>query len=258
MLAAMGNKARFLLDSGAFTAWRLGKQITLDDYCRFLEGLPTRPWRYFALDEIGNPDGTRRNYELMLRRGFKPLPVYTRGAPIEDLEALYETTDVVGIGGLVTKHQHPAGYLKFLWPKLKGRPVHLLGYTPPEWLKIFRPYSCDSSSWLSGRQYGATNLYLGNGRFKGLSRKDFAPLPSEAICQRIRHYGFDPADFASDSAWYGKKSLFFQLSVTSWVAFALDVEKHLGTKLFLAGTSLGDLRALMEAYTVLCSTTEKT
>lgn len=49
---------RFLLDSGAFTAHNAGKVITLDDYCRFIEAMPVKPWRYFQLDVVGDPDKT--------------------------------------------------------------------------------------------------------------------------------------------------------------------------------------------------------
>lgn len=49
---------RFLLDSGAFTAHNAGKVITLDDYCRFIEAMPIKPWRYFQLDVVGDPEKT--------------------------------------------------------------------------------------------------------------------------------------------------------------------------------------------------------
>ena len=36
------KKFRFLLDSGAFTAWKAGNEINIDDYCSFLENLKIR------------------------------------------------------------------------------------------------------------------------------------------------------------------------------------------------------------------------
>jgi len=52
----LNNKdINFLLDSGAFSAWKLKKEIKLDDYCKFVESLPFAPWKYFTLDVIGNP-----------------------------------------------------------------------------------------------------------------------------------------------------------------------------------------------------------
>lgn len=58
LMQAHPDTFRLLIDSGAFTAWKAGKSIALDDYCRFLEALPAAPWRYFTLDVIGNPDAT--------------------------------------------------------------------------------------------------------------------------------------------------------------------------------------------------------
>lgn len=70
---------RFLLDSGAFSCDTLGIKITVDDYCRFLDNLPVKPWRYFMLDVVGDPEKTIKNYEIMLSRGYTPIPVFTRG-----------------------------------------------------------------------------------------------------------------------------------------------------------------------------------
>ena len=64
---------RLLVDCGAFTAYKSGKEIRLDDYCRFLESLPFKPFGYFSLDVIGDPDKTTRNYQIMLERVFKPI-----------------------------------------------------------------------------------------------------------------------------------------------------------------------------------------
>jgi hypothetical protein len=52
------NELRILIDSGAFTAWKSGKTISVDDYCKFIESLPVKPWRYFTLDVVGDPKGT--------------------------------------------------------------------------------------------------------------------------------------------------------------------------------------------------------
>lgn len=85
---------RFLLDSGAFTAHNAGKVITLDDYCRFIETMPIKPWRYFQLDVVGDPEKTARNYEKMLERGFTPVPVFTHNESLSRLDQLYETSDL--------------------------------------------------------------------------------------------------------------------------------------------------------------------
>lgn len=92
---------RLLLDSGAFTAWKSGNPIKLDDYCRFLETLPFKPWRYITLDVVGNAEETARNYEIMLERGFNPVPVFTPSESLSAIDDLYKTSDYIAAGGLV-------------------------------------------------------------------------------------------------------------------------------------------------------------
>ncbi len=88
---------RWLLDSGAFTAHNSGKDITLDEYCRFLDRLPVKPWRYFMLDVIGNPDATWNNYQKMLSRGYKPVPIFTYGSDLQLVDEYYKTSDYINM-----------------------------------------------------------------------------------------------------------------------------------------------------------------
>ncbi len=69
MLNRNKDNLRFLLDSGAFTAWKAGKPIALDDYCKFLDTLPFKPWRYFTLDVIGDPKNTLKNRQWIVLAG---------------------------------------------------------------------------------------------------------------------------------------------------------------------------------------------
>lgn len=225
---------RFLIDCGAFTAWKLGKPVDLDDYCRFLEALPFTPWRYFALDVIGDPHATRQNYDTMLKRGFKPVPIYTRGEDPRALDDYFDTSDVVGLGGLAGSSQTPAPYLKWLWPQLNGRQVHVLGFSHMEWLKILRPYSCDSSNWLYGTRYANVGVYVGRGRIRWINNAKFQTRPPPDVLDAIAKLGFDPYALQRQTAWNGGNSLVHWISAASWVAAQRDIAKNLGTMYFLA------------------------
>lgn len=165
---------KLLIDSGAFTAWKAGKSILLDDYCRFLETLPFIPWKYFTLDIVGDPGGSLANYQTMLRRGFNPIPVFTRGEDPSVLEEYYASSDVVGVGGLV-QNQGAGGFVKGIMKHIGRRNVHWLGFTPIEFIRAYRPFSCDSTSWSSGLRFGVIPIYLGHGKFTSIQRKDFTP-----------------------------------------------------------------------------------
>ena len=203
---------RLVVDSGAFTAWKAGKSIELDDYCKFLEALPVRPWRYFTLDVIGDPHGTMKNYEIMLARGFKPVPIFTRGEDPGVLDDLYKTSDLLGIGGLVGT-QGNTGFVNGIMKKIAGRRVHLLGFTRIEFLRAHRPYMCDASSWESGARFASLPLYTGGGRFTVVNKADFAGRPDHKIATAIRRYGVDPADLRHNEMWAGGYSANGSVSV---------------------------------------------
>lgn len=250
LLSKCGPWLRFTLDSGAFTAWKAGKPIQLDDYCRFLEGLPIKPWRYFTLDVIGDPEGTMRNYETMLARGFKPVPIFTRGEDPSVLEEFYKTSDVVGIGGLVGTPGN-RGFVKGIMRHVRDRMVHWLGFTDLDFIKVYRPFMCDSSTWESGARYGALKLYMGNANFLTIKKPQFQSRPPQAVLDRIRQLGVDPYRLAKLDEWHGGSSASRTLCARSCVALSVDVERQTGTKMFLALAIAQALGLLVQGFTDL-------
>lgn len=247
LLAEHQGSIRFLLDSGAFTAWKSGKPITLDDYCRFLEALPITPWRYFTLDVVGDPHATRENYETMLKRGFKPVPIFTRGGALEMLDAYYEASDLVGLGGVVRKGNDTFAWLKAVIRHAGKRAVHILGFTVIDWLKYFRPFSCDSSSYSCAASFGKISIYMGAGRITYKGRQEFNALPPAQVRHAIEALGFDWREMAREASWR-KLNLTYRLSVASWIKAGLEVEQHLGTKLFLAASAAKHIERIIEEF----------
>ena len=243
-LKACGPALRFLLDCGAYTAWSSGNPVNLDEYCRFLENPPVPLWRYFALDVIGDGDATLRNYETMLKRGFNPLPIFTPGDPLAVMDRYYETSDVVGVGGLNALGSGH-NYVRTVYGHAAGRKLHLLGYATVGHIKALRPYMCDASTWEAGARFAQLNLYMGNGRMAVLDKSDFVTRPPAAVVERIRGYGYDPAALAKAAGWAGGYSVARRLCGVNMTALSIDVERNLGTKLFLAcntGVALNILR----------------
>lgn len=239
---------RVLIDSGAYTAWKTGRQIQLDDYCRFLESLRIPAWRYFSLDVIGDPGATMRNYETMLKRGFNPIPILTRGEDFSTLEDFYKTSDMVGLGGVAGADSASYVWVRQVMERVAGRKAHILGFTSLNWVKYLRPYSCDSSSWLSAARYGTAYIYAGNGTMKMVPKKKFATKPDAQLMSRIRHYGINATELQKNDSWKGNWSLSNRLSAMSWVDASLDVQKHLNTHLFLAFSTSPACSMLLTAY----------
>lgn len=243
------DEVNFLLDSGAFTAWKANKPIELDDYCRFLETLPITPWRYFTLDKIGDPAGSMRNYETMLKRGFKPVPIFTRGEDPSVLNDYYKTSDVVGIGGLVGTEGNK-GFVNGIMKHVGKRKVHWLGFTGIDYIKFYKPYMCDSSSWSSGIRYGNLALYTGNGKFKLVNKKTFLSNPSDEIKQLVKKHGIGALELGQASHWIngGGDRALRNASFRAWAMFQNDITKHIGTHFFLACASESDIRTFYSAF----------
>jgi hypothetical protein len=257
-IAALGDDVRFLLDSGAFSAFTSGTTIRVGDYGAFIERLPFKPWRYFNLDIIGDAAGSDRHYQMMRDRGLHPVPIFTRGAGLDELERMYETSDMVGIGGLITNKRTAYGYAKAMIGHVGKRQAHLLGLTHPQWIQYLRPYSCDSTSFGRATRYGQMDVYVGDGRFQryysgdrksetGTNNSVNAGPPNEAVIRAISGMGFDPYALRRRENWTRGWGLARWVSAASWVRYALDLERVSGTKLFFAGNA-DDIAMLVHCF----------
>jgi hypothetical protein len=225
---------RMLIDSGAFTNWKAGEDTCVQDYIAFIKGLPIEPDRYFTLDRIGDPEGSWDNYRAMLDAGLNPVPIFTRGSDIADLDRMYETSDLVGIGGLVGTGKS-RGYLRWVLDQNNGRPMHWLGVATPNLIASYQPASCDSSGWESGGRYGNAQVYIGGGVFEGYTRQDSKVRPpGRRMWQRIRQMGFDPRALQKEQNWRGTWSVARRLGCASWVRYMLDAEQRFGARCHLA------------------------
>lgn len=248
-LVENASRVDLLLDSGAFTAWNAGKPVHLDAYCEFIETLPIKPWRYFALDVIGDADATMRNYKTMLERGFTPIPVFTPSQKFEDIEEYYKTTDMIGCGGLTTKFgAESIRYLRKVMAATKGRKIHLLGYTKPDYIKYFRPTTCDSSSWSRAQRYGLCDLYVGQGKYLSFTRRGALNKPKPQIIEAIKRLGFTLQDFAKEENWRKSRNIAREASARSWTKYILDASKAINTEIFLALGGADDLMLALEHW----------
>jgi len=241
---------KFLLDSGAFTAFNAGKTITLDEYCTFLEKLPFTPWKYFTLDVIGDPVATQKNYDIMIKRGFTPAPIFTYGEDLSIIDEMYKTSDFIGIGGLVGVPSNKMILaVDSALKKVRGRKAHLLGFTRVEYLKYFKPYSCDSSSWEGGARFGFTEIYNLKGRMIKIKRKDILKKPSFEQIAAFKRYNIDYRKLGKKEEWSGGLSTIRKTSANGWVELAGHAERKIKTKIFLAFATNTALDLLYDAYT---------
>ena len=150
------DKEKVFLDSGAFSAFSLGKEIDIGEYCDYIHRNQDIIEVASVLDAIGDAEGTWRNQEEMERRGCNPLPCFHYGEPVEVLDHYVNNYDHITIGGMVPiSTPQLRVWLDRLWErhltnadgtaKVK---VHGFGLTALGLMMEYPWYSVDSSSWV--------------------------------------------------------------------------------------------------------------
>lgn len=261
---------RIIVDSGAFTAWNTDRTIDLDSYCRFLDSISClRPFHAVQLDVVGDPDASWKNYLKMRERGYDVMPVFTRGEFLDRLDLMYQHTDYVMFGGLVGGRKNK-NYVKWFLEKNAGRKGHWLGFVNMDFIKCFRPESVDSSSWMSAARYGNVSFYDGGGNLTLMKRSSFVTRPPAKIFQIFESYGLDPhllQALAFNRSWIigkasdvqslsfdvrsGSRGSAHMVNTLAHVARALDTERSVGTKIYLATASSLYLKSLFVCYDAL-------
>jgi len=168
------------LDSGAFSAMTLGKDIDIDEYCNFIISAGIK--KYAVLDVIGDAQGTYENF-LFMRSEYdlSPIPVFHMGGTAGELERLLEYK-YVALGGLV-KSPNIDNHLKKCWEIIlkKSAPpkIHGFGLTNIEMMKKYPWYSVDSSSYTGCRRFGRQLVLENNFTFKTLREEEFITFLEE-------------------------------------------------------------------------------
>lgn len=184
--AAVSVAVRVMLDSGAYSCWKRGEELDLDQYIDYLLEHHEHLWAYVALDEIpGTPNVRPSRDEIiraaeisyentcrMVEAGLSPMPVFHQGEPFKYLDRLLDDGfDFVGISPANDRNTSekrrwldevfahlcgPHGY-----PEIK---THGLGFTTPNIALRYPWYSFDSITWLSAGGFGSIYIpYFVNG-----------------------------------------------------------------------------------------------
>ena len=238
---------RLFVDSGAFTAWKKGQVYSVEEYMGFLDSIKDIAWRYFALDVIGEPEGTKKNLDIMLAKNYKPVPVFTRGESLSELKHLLDVSDVIALGGLVGTKGN-TGFVKGILKHVDPRRTHWLGFTRVPFVKFYKPYSCDSSSWETGGRYGVFELYLGNGQFTRVNKKVVQKGLPLKVRDVIRSYGYTVNEFYKKENWVGGYSSSRCLGGASIVRYSLEIGEKYDVKHFMAATTPMAVDILLKAY----------
>jgi hypothetical protein len=208
------NAARIFLDSGAFSAYTLGVELSVAEYCEYIQRnmdiIRVEDGSVMAsvLDGIGDPLQTYRNQLEMEQRGVRPLPCFHAGEDERYLEWYIQNYEYITLGGMVgTSTKQLMVWLDRVWGKYltdgAGRAkikVHGFGITSTPIMERYPWYSCDSSSWIQSTSFGVIvtpqfgPLSISD---KSPSRHDagqhistLTPIEQEVVFQHLESIGF--------------------------------------------------------------------
>ena len=208
------NNAQIFLDSGAFSAFTLGVDISVEDYCEYIKRntdiirVEDNVVMASVLDGIGDPLQTWRNQLEMELRGAKPLPCFHAGEDERYLEWYVKNYEYITLGGMVgSSTKQLCIWLDRMWDRYltdgSGRArikVHGFGITAVPIMERYPWYSCDSSSWIQSAAFGSIitpNYGPLSVSEKSPSRHDagqhvttLTPIEQDHILQYLEEQGF--------------------------------------------------------------------
>lgn len=142
------------MDSGAFSAKKSGKVIDIEEYmqtCRDRMANDPQLTEVFALDVIGDHEGSAQNHAHMTKAGIKSMPVYHIGEPWEALEEMARTSDKIAVGGMtVLRGKKKLKFAEQCFARVWPKKVHGLGAGTEEMILSLPWHSVDASSWELG------------------------------------------------------------------------------------------------------------
>jgi len=242
------SEYELIVDSGAFSVFKSGKVIKLEEYHKFLDKVSDLAiLTSIQLDVMGDEEKSWQNFLESIKLGYDVAPVFTRGTNIHEIEKMYNYSNIVFIGA--TRGVGGPNYVKYVLENNKNRNCHILGSFDIKMIKHYRPYSCDVSSWMAASRYGQINVYKGGGELKYLHRREFIRRPKREHLKMFYKLGFTEKEIlllGKQEAWVssGKHSgevneknvrgVAQFISTVAWVYLQHDVFKNLGTKCFMA------------------------
>jgi len=178
------NNLEIFLDSGAFSAWSKGIEIDIDEYIKFIKDNKDYISHYAVLDDITDPETTKKNQLYMEGKGLHPVPCFHYGEPTEYLEYYLDKHDYIALGGMVPiPKDRLVNWLDYLWRDYltdkEGRAakkIHGFGLTTLSLMLRYPWYSIDSTSWVLAGRFGSVYIpIIKNGKY------DYTKIPHKIV-----------------------------------------------------------------------------
>lgn len=183
-VASKINMKKWCLDSGAFSAWNIGKPVTLESYCHFIkEVCPTLPYgppcEIYALDVIGDYKASLLNAKKMWSMGIPAIPTFHQFEPWDILKGIARDYPKIAIGGIAqAKGDVREKWIRACFEKIWPCRVHGFGVTSDSLMRLVPFESVDSTSWHSSLRYASyTSMKRLKLSGKGIKANQMTILP---------------------------------------------------------------------------------
>lgn len=235
-LRAQGKRAKHMIDSGAFTAWSLGKPVDLAAYCDVCNWLldtfsDCMDFTFIALDQIPGQKGrettdedratacvvSAQNYDFMKERVRGVIkPVFHTGDP-DWLLAHYTAEEYIGFGmSQAIAEKERVRWVQQAYRKAPGKRLHGLAATGFSMLRAAPWHSVDSAAWLYAAAMGGISWVRPDGKLISVSVSDQSPnlkdldahvatMPAawrDAVAADVAVRGFTLEQLATE--WYSR------------------------------------------------------
>lgn len=240
-----------MVDSGAFSLFNNKKAnlswLNLDNYCKFLDMYGDSTEKYVNLDVINNDNASKDNYEIMIKRGYNPMFVFT--SYDEDYEYLKQAVSnnkhLCVAGGTLGKNAWMLKRYQEVFKKT-GALIHGLGFVKFPEIYQLPLHSVDSSTWIQGAQAFGHLFYFDEG-LKAVAWSDILKkkkkLPKELI-EKLDKYKVTPKAFSDTSNHKGSNSIETMLSIVAYNDYQ-NYSKERGINLFLAGSNKSNIEDIV-------------
>ena len=204
-------KIKLMLDSGAFSAWKQGLTINLDEYIAYIKRNEQWLHTYVNLDVIPGAPGRRAtqeemeaaakasyvNLKKMHKAGLSPMPVFHMGESFDWLHRLLDDgEEYIGIGGMGNATNN--GQIHFLdrvftiLTDQAGEAMvktHGLGVASFILLKRYPWTTCDATSWVLTAAMGS--IYVPITR---AGKHDYSQPPVKLTVSEVDRQNGMPSD----------------------------------------------------------------
>lgn len=253
-----------MLDSGAFTAYTLGKPIHIAEYVEFCKLYGEKFSNYVQLDKIKDRKTSKKWLLDMFDAGLTPMPVFTVGEDEADFPAMLALNLNVCVAGNPTtaprswaignsrsyaeaKRAYEARLERF-WRISQGKAkLHALSFTRGIEPWKHRCHSVDSSTWANGQRYGKIMMFsptagCNQHPWKKYAKKKFFDLDDNAAGYFTK-CGVKIEDLAKKESSSTSLSMIQILSADAWLSYALASRSH-GVTFYFASASIDTMAGL--------------